>query len=179
MRNPSCILSKRQEDYRVVTNKDINSDEMALAIQSLEQKYLIYSGYGGAILKKHLFQYNKRFVHVHAGILPQYRGSTTAYYSLLQEGYIGATAIFLNEGIDEGEIIATGRYPVPPNNVDVDLLYEPYLRSLVLEKVMSDFICKGELKSAAQTSENAQTYFIIHPVLKHLALMGKGPIRKG
>ncbi len=97
------ILSLVKEyslEYVLINEKDINSDKIINFISSISQEYLIYSGYGGYILKSDLFKLGKKYIHVHAGILPQYRGSTTAYYSILREGYIGATAIFLNEKID-------------------------------------------------------------------------------
>lgn len=111
----------------LVDNKDINSEQMLDVLKRLKQRYLIYSGYGGYILKSHLFQINKKNIHVHAGILPQYRGSTTVYYSFLQEKVFGATAIFLSEGIDEGEIIAQETFGVPTEPVDIDYIYEPYI----------------------------------------------------
>lgn len=158
--------------YILVDHKDINSEEMANVLQGIDQKYLIYSGYGGYILKPHLFQMGKKFIHIHAGILPKYRGSTTAYYSFLQEGVIGATAIFMNEGIDEGDIIVQETYGMPEEAVDIDYIYEPYIRSRVLLKALQQYLTLGGLKGHNQDATGAETYFIIHPVLKHLALMG-------
>jgi len=164
-------LHKAEIPYVLIETKDINSEEMKNAIQDLEQKYLIYSGYGGSILKPHLFGLHKSFLHVHAGILPQYRGSTTAYYSFLQEKMFGATAIFLNEGIDEGEIITQDTFGVPEKEADIDYIYEPYIRSRVLLKAIDRYIAEGELTGQKQSTDKAETYFIIHPVLKHLALL--------
>ncbi len=159
-------------EYSVIRNRDINSDEIVNAIQSHSQKYFIYSGYGGYILGSHLFEIGKKYVHVHAGILPQYRGSTTAYYSMLQENYIGATAIFLSEGIDEGEILLQERFPIPGKDTNIDILYEPYVRSQVLKALIDKYNHNGKLEGIKQSQKDAQTYFIIHPVLKHIAMMG-------
>lgn len=156
----------------LVENKDINSEQIKNTIQNLQQKYIIYSGYGGYILKPHLFQLGKKYIHVHAGILPKYRGSTTVYYSFLQEKIFGATAIFLSEGIDEGEIIAYDTFDVPKESVDIDYIYEPYMRSKVLIKVMGKYASDGDLAVCKQSVEGAETYFIIHPVLKHIAILG-------
>ena len=155
-----------------VENKDINSEQIKNVIQNLQQKYLIYSGYGGYILKPHLFQLGKKYIHVHAGILPKYRGSTTVYYSFLQEKFFGATAIFLSEGIDEGEIIAQDTFGIPEKSVDIDYIYEPYMRSRVLIKAINQYLENGELTGCHQEQEGVETYFIIHPVLKHLAMLG-------
>lgn len=165
-------LKETQIQYCVVENKDINSLEMSECISKLPQRYLIYSGYGGYILKAHLFKMGKKFIHVHAGILPQYRGSTTVYYSFLQEKKFGATAIFLNEGIDEGEIIAQDTFDVPKEAVNIDYVYEPYIRSRVLIKAINQYLGDGrEMVSEKQDQEGAENYFIIHPVLKHLAML--------
>ncbi len=158
--------------YLLVEEKDINSEQIKSVIQKLKQKYLIYSGYGGYILKLHLFQMGKKFIHIHAGILPQYRGSTTIYYSFLQEKIFGATAIFLSEGLDEGEILVQDTFEMPKETVDIDYIYEPFLRSKVLIKVLQQYVENGCLVSEKQGSQGAETYFIIHPVLKHLALLG-------
>lgn len=165
-------LNEARIPYKLIANKDINSEQMQEVLFKLHHKYLIYSGYGGYILKAHLFHMNKKFIHIHAGILPQYRGSTTAYYSFLQDKEFGATAIFLSEGIDEGEIIAQDTFPVPEEAVNIDYVYEPYIRSKVLIKVLNQYLECGELTSCQQSQSGAETYFIIHPVLKHLAIMG-------
>ena len=133
---------------------------------------MIYSGYGGYILKPHLFQLGRKYIHVHAGILPEYRGSTTVYYSYLQDRMFGATAIFLSEGIDEGEIIVCDTFAVPKEAVDIDYIYEPYMRSRVLIKAIKKYLSDGAFISGRQNADGAETYFIIHPVLKHIAMLG-------
>lgn len=169
---------KARIPYMLLDTGDINSEWMENTIQGLEQKYLIYSGYGGSILKPHLFRLGKRFIHVHAGILPQYRGSTTIYYSFLQEKNFGATALFLNEGIDEGEIILEGHYEIPEEKTDIDFIYEPYIRSRMLIKTIEKYLENGRLEGRRQSIDGAETYFIIHPVLKHLALLGIEQVQK-
>lgn len=164
--------------YLLVEEKNINSEQMNVVLQGIQQKYFIYSGYGGYILKEHLFHLGKKFIHVHAGILPQYRGSTTVYYSFLQEKTFGCTAIFLSEGIDEGEIITYETFEVPDKSVNIDYVYEPYMRSRVLIKVFEQYLT-GDLGSNVQKSEGAETYFIIHPVLKHIAMLGMEKKWKG
>lgn len=154
-----------------VDDKDINSSAMAETISNIQQKYIIYSGYGGAILRQHLFHLGKKYLHVHAGILPKYRGSTTAYYSILRESAIGATAIFLSEGIDQGDILYQEAFPLPDFPVDIDYVYEPWARAQVLAKTLRQYV-KNDLRfqPVEQSVEAAETYFIIHPVLKHLAM---------
>lgn len=167
-------LKKVGIPFLLVENKNINSEQMIEVIRTRREKYLIYSGYGGEILKKPLFQLQKKYIHVHAGMLPQYRGSTTFYYSYLQEKRVGATAIFLNEKIDCGEIITQRTFDLPQEMVNMDYIYEPYIRSRVLMDVLEQYIEQGGLTAVSQEKEKAEDYFIIHPVLKHIALLEMG-----
>lgn len=164
-------LEKSDVPYRLLKGRDINAPEIAEALAKLPQNYIVYSGYGGAILKPHLFRIGKQYLHVHAGMLPQYRGSTTAYYSILTEGMLGASAIFLNERLDEGAVVARGRFPMPADGTDIDYVYEPWLRAEVLVKALRKYGEQGKFLTEPQASDGGETYFIIHPVLKHLALM--------
>jgi len=122
---------------------------------------------------------DKKFIHIHAGILPEYRGSTTFYFSYLQEKQVWATAIFLNEKIDCGEIITQNTYELPQEMVDTDYIYEPYIRSRVLMKVINKYLEDNRLEGKNQEGEGAETYFIIHTVLKHLAMLGIEKIQEG
>lgn len=157
-----------------VEERDVNSRAMIDVISAMTCDLIIYSGYGANVLKPELFRLGKKYIHVHAGKLPQYRGSTTAYFGYLQTGHIDATAIFLNERIDEGEIIASMSFDIPREPVDIDLLFEPYVRSQVLIDVLRMYADLGYLPSSEQEQEGAQTYFVIHPVLKHIAMLKAG-----
>lgn len=157
--------------YDIILDRDINSPEMKQYLQKTPQNYMIYSGYGGCILKPHLFGIGKYFLHVHAGLLPHYRGSTTAYYSLLLEGCIGASAIFLSENIDEGDMITVRKFRIPKNPVNIDYVYEPWVRSQVLVDALSQYIDRGCFQRQEQEVKDSEIYYIIHPVLKHIALL--------
>ena len=158
--------------FEILGTRDINSEVVLRRIRQIPQKYIIYSGYGGCILKKHLFEIDKQWIHVHAGRLPAYRGSTTAYYSILNEKKISATAIFMNVEIDKGNIISSDDFDIPDEDVNIDFLYEPYVRSKVLVKVLKQYEKSGKFDEYEQETGKAETYFIIHPVLKHIALIG-------
>lgn len=165
------LLQQADVPYDFLEGKDVNSEAVAEALGAASELYIIYSGYGGYILKPYLFQMGKRFLHVHAGILPQYRGSTTAYYSILREGYIGASAIFLEEKLDAGSIICEDKFPLPPSDVNIDYIYEPYVRSQVLVQALRQYKEQGAFAVCQQPQKEAETYYIIHPVLKHLAML--------
>lgn len=163
-------LNKLETAYQFIEQEDINAEETIEAIRQAPEQYFIYSGLGGQILRAPLFSLGKKYIHVHAGIVPQYRGSTTIYYSMLQEGKAGATVMFLNEQLDEGDILAQETYTLDDKTVDIDYVFEPFTRAETLVKALKEYGEKGEFHTKEQPKDG-NTYYIIHPVLKHIAML--------
>jgi phosphoribosylglycinamide formyltransferase 1 len=64
--------------------------------------------YGCSIIKEPLLSlFSGRFINVHLGLSPYYRGSGTNYWPLVnnEPEYIGATFMYIDSGIDTGEVI--------------------------------------------------------------------------
>jgi methionyl-tRNA formyltransferase len=156
-------------NYEKLGNSNINEDEIEQAIKEKSPSLIIYSGYGSQIVSEKLLNIEIPFLHLHSGWLPEYRGSTTMYYSWLKEGACGVTAIYLHSGIDTGQIISQKNYPTPPDGIDPDYIYDCAIRADLLVSVLKTFAeNKGYLKPVEQGKEG-DTYYVIHPVLKHLA----------
>lgn len=154
---------------RVDTN-DVNDGAVVQALNLLPQRYVIFSGPGGAIVRKALFATGKKFIHVHPGRLPDYRGSTTIYFSLLAESKIEATALLLDEQIDSGPVIGRAAFDIPDDRRTIDTVYDPKIRADLLVSVLQDYVRRGRFETVDQ-SACGETYFIVHPVLKHLAIL--------
>ena len=152
----------------------INTVEVEAIIHRRPERIFVYSGTGGVILGERILSCGKRFLHAHAGALPAYRGSTTVYYSILQDDRCHASVIIMEPKIDCGRVVRTESYPKPRNGEIIDYVYDPYIRSDVLVKVLEEYAATGELPQRRQEPADAETYFIIHPVLKHLAILSCG-----
>lgn len=131
----------------------------------------IFSGKSGEIVKEDILE-KGLFLHVHPGRLPQYRGSTTIYYSLLQEKACCATAFFLDTKIDTGEVIKEMSFGVL--DIDFDYLYDPFIRTYLLINVLQSH----NFNTKKQENNKAKEYYIIHPVLKKLALIKKQKLHR-
>lgn len=151
-----------------INNKDCNSEIVINEVKRRKEEYIIFSASG--ILGEDILNCNKKFIHVHPGIIPSYRGSTCFYYSMIKEGKVGATALFLNNKIDQGEIIQQKEYEVPMN-IDIDNIFDPYIRSELLYEVICEYINDNKINSVVQNVNEGETYHVIHPILKHLAIM--------
>ena len=52
-------------------------------------------------------------INIHASVLPEYRGAAPIQRSIIDgKKYLGLTSFFLNENIDEGNIILTKKIPI-------------------------------------------------------------------
>ena len=142
-------------------------------ISTLSSEYIIYGGVGGIILKDDILNLGKKILHIHPGRVPEFRGSTTAYYSILKENNISASAIFFDRTIDTGPLICTDEFPIPEERQMIDLIYDPMIRAKLLLKVVRNLATENQILYKTQKQNaNAETYFIIHPVLKHIAILG-------
>tara|TARA_B110000046_G_scaffold184520_1_gene223228 strand:- start:8083 stop:8817 length:735 start_codon:yes stop_codon:yes gene_type:complete len=161
-------IEKNNIKYVLVDNLNINSEEVVKEVKNLPSKYIVYSGPGGTILKSKLLSQNKNFLHVHPGLLPNYRGSTTIYYSMFINSEVGASVIILEEGIDEGPILYEKNYKISEKNIDFDYALDPLVRA----KTLVDFFKLGEIKLTYQTGQvNENTFYIVHPFIKHLSVL--------
>ncbi len=155
-----------------LNTRDINAPEVIQAVRQMAPQLIIFSGYGGQIVKAELIDLGIPLLHIHSGWLPEYRGSTTVYYSLLEEQRCAASAILLDKQIDTGPVLARKHYPAPPRGTDIDTGYDPAIRADLLLEVLQNFLRSGQLQIESQQSMNeGNSYYVIHPLLKHLALL--------
>lgn len=151
---------------------DVNAEATLEALREVPSRIVIYSGPAGQIVSPRVLQTGSRFLHLHSGWLPDYRGSTTLYYALLNGDAPAVTALYLDRCIDTGPVLARRTYPRPPAGLDLDRLYDPAIRADLLVRLMRDYARAGALpEPQVQRAEEGTTYYVIHPVLKHVALL--------
>jgi methionyl-tRNA formyltransferase len=165
-------LAEAKVPHTRLDTRDINATEVLETVARLAPRLIIFSGYGGQIVKPPLIELGIPLLHVHSGWLPVYRGSTTVYYSLLEEQRCAASAILLDTRIDTGPVLARKSYPAPPRGTDIDLRYDTGIRADLLLDVIRRYQRTGQLSvEMQQRLDEGNTYYVIHPVLKHLALL--------
>jgi methionyl-tRNA formyltransferase len=172
--NKAQLIKLLEEDniqYEISTNNDINSLEVINIVKSRNETVFIYSGFGGALLRDDILGTGKKFLHVHGGYLPDYKGSTTNYYSLINENTIGASSIFLTKDIDCGPVLCRKKVSPPLLRVDIDHVHDSKVRAKVLVETLQLYISNGKFIYDLEKNEGGETYYIIHPVLKHIAIL--------
>lgn len=84
----------------------INSEPYSSAIISAAPELVVC--YGSSIIREPLLSaFPRRFLNIHLGLSPYYRGSGTNYWPLVegQPEYVGVTFMHIDAGVDTGEVI--------------------------------------------------------------------------
>jgi len=85
---------------------EINSSRYTQAIIDSKPDLLI--AFGCSIIREPILSaFEGRFLNVHLGLSPYYRGGGTNYWPLVNDEpeYVGATFMYIDAGIDTGEIV--------------------------------------------------------------------------
>jgi methionyl-tRNA formyltransferase len=157
--------------FDIMESGDINDPYVIELLKLRPEKVFIYSGFGGVLLKKQTLDVGKRFLHVHGGYLPDYKGSTTNYFSLLSENEIGASSLFLSEKIDSGNVLVRKKFRSPIDREKIDHIYDSEARASVLITTLKKYCDDKRWDIELPKTNHGETYYIIHPVLKHLAIL--------
>lgn len=155
--------------YQVCFAQSLSDPALLMMLEALSPRLVVYSGYAGQLVPSELL-YRYSVLHVHSGWLPDYRGSTTLYYQIIEQGVCAASALLLDERIDTGPILARKQYPLPPPRADVDYLYDNMIRADLLVSVLDQWLAGLPWNRMSQQVDSSP-YFIIHPLLKHMALL--------
>jgi methionyl-tRNA formyltransferase len=134
--------------------------------------FVVYSGYGGQIISPQLLDAGLPFLHAHSGWLPEYPGSTTIYYSLIDSNGCGVSIIEMAPDIDQGPILARQNFPAPSQDIDIDYIYDSAIRADLMSDLVLSWRENGKPEIIVRPPEATQpNYYVIHPLLKHIALL--------
>lgn len=170
--NIELILQKNKIDCHFVSQNNINHPEILDALKKCKNNYFIYSG--GGILKKEILSLDKKFIHIHPGKIPEFRGSTCFYYSLLKNYSLATTSFIMDEELDRGNILYSIEFSInyqlqAEQHYFIDYILDPYIRACNLNKILCDYIKNHALYSTQQENDHGDDYFVIHPLLRKLA----------
>jgi methionyl-tRNA formyltransferase len=108
-----CSLVEDKSNPVFIEGQEINQGNHIKDIIDLEPDVLI--AYGCSLIKGELLtRFEGRFLNVHLGLSPYYRGAGTNFWPLVnnEPEYVGATFMYIDAGIDTGEIIHQKRAEV-------------------------------------------------------------------
>ena len=173
--NPEVSVSETLDsakiNFKIIRAKSVNENNVIEVLKKSDEKVFVYSGFGGIILRKEVLSIDIIFLHVHGGYLPDYKGSTCNYYSIIEKNYIGAASIIMNEKIDGGPVLLTSNFKAPKNKLLIDHYYDPLIRAIVLVETIDMFLNSDVPLKAIDNKKAGNMYYVIHPVLKHISIL--------
>lgn len=162
---------RTKTDLKIFNTTQINNNSISNYLKNSKSKLFLvslYPGKKGIIKNKSLLKKNF-FLHSHSGKLPEYKGSTTIYYSLLNEKKIWCDTFFLSKKIDQGKIICSNEYPIPKNVASIDKNYDSKIRALNLVAALKKLEEK-KIKFKINKKIKNSYYYIMHPILRLLTI---------
>lgn len=150
----------------------INDQLCVDALRESGAKLAVFAGKGGEIVSAEVLDQGVPVLHMHPGRLPEQRGSTTIYYSILEGKSCAVSALLMDKEIDAGPVVAINTYPIPASEIDVDIIYDCAVRADTMVKVLRHYLQYGELPKTEVSDESAgRLFYVVHPLLKHLAIL--------
>lgn len=136
---------------------------------------------GGGIIKPALFNAGLRFLHIHPGQLPEVRGSTCFYYSLLHDNSLAATAFFMTAELDAGEPLICQHFTL--NMAEpllscsfIDYVVDPWIRAQTLNSLLKQWSSHDAAALAPAphqpviSSPSNRACYVMHPLLRALTV---------
>ena len=150
-------------------DSNVNSKILLKKLKEINVDIIVFAGYPGQILGSEHFENTVRYLHMHPGELPKERGSTTLYYSILDNRDLSVTAFYMSEKIDDGENILCKKYPLPTKKLSIDIWLDNVIRADCFKSAVKSILTNQNVYNRIE--KEFEDYYIIHPVLKHIALL--------
>ncbi len=146
--------------YQPKKIKDVESVEY---LKQFDADLFIVIAYGQILSKELLDMPKKGCINIHGSILPKYRGAAPIHWAIINgETETGATVMYMDEGMDTGDIIKVAKMPITPTNTLGEVYEEMrHLGANALIEVLVD-IEKGIINRTPQNDDEAT----IAPLIK-------------
>ena len=143
----------------VLQFEKIKTPEGIAALREIKPDLIITAAYGQILSKEILDMPGLGCINVHASLLPKYRGAAPIQWAIINgERETGVTIMYMDEGLDTGDIISTTVVPIGPDMTGGGL-YE--LLADEGAKLLVDTLSDIENGTAARTKqqEDQSSYF--------------------
>ena len=142
--------------YEVIQPTKIKPPEFAESLKQRDPDLFVVVAYGRILPKSVLDAPKLGAVNVHASLLPKYRGAAPIQWAVINgEKQTGITTIFMDEGMDTGDILLTGTEPILPDDTAASLHDRlAKLGAQVLVRTL-ERLADGSLKPVVQDHDRA------------------------
>jgi methionyl-tRNA formyltransferase len=157
--NYSSFLWVKRNGLDFLVSPNVNSDEVINKLKEINSD-LIVSVSMNQIVKKQILELPpKRCINVHCAPLPEYAGMSPYVWALANnEDHSAATIHYMEEGLDEGDIIVQDKVAVVKNDSAFALFYRCCIKA---SQQLIDVVNKIENNTVSSFRQdlNQKTYF--------------------
>lgn len=146
----------------------IDNEKIIDYILNSKNIYFIYSGYSGYVIKNANLLSKKKILHAHPGKLPEYKGSTTIFYSILNFNKIYCSTMILNKKIDDGEKLNQLQFKLTCKNFKNFDFFDARIRIITLVDALKK-IQKNRKFNKRKKNKTFNNYYVAHPIIRYLA----------
>ncbi|NLK20951.1 MAG: methionyl-tRNA formyltransferase [Epulopiscium sp.] len=152
-----------EENIPVFQPERVKDSEFIETMKSLSPDLIIVIAFGQILPKEILDMPRFGCINVHGSLLPKYRGAAPIQWSVINgEEVTGVTTMFMDEGMDTGDMLLKGETPISKEDTSGDLHDKMSIVGAEVLKDTLDQLIRGNLKREKQNSSEA-TYA---PMLK-------------
>ena len=136
--------------------ESINSPEALAILQDLQPDVMVVAAYGQILRRPVLQLPPKGIINIHASLLPAYRGAAPIQRAIINgERETGVTIMFIEEGLDCGDMLLRRAIPIGPDE-DVASLHDrlSLLGADMLIEAL-DLLERGQVEAVPQNDDLA------------------------
>ena len=143
---------------------EINEPSVVAALRALEPDVVVLAGYGSIVKQEFIDLAPRGCINLHAGKLPQYRGSSPLNWALINgEPDLTVSVIQVDSGVDSGDVLAERTFSVGGDETIADA--HRYANAIFPELVLQVLaqIEAGTLRPRVQDDAEAAYYPLRFP----------------
>jgi len=160
---PPVKVKALELNLEVSQPSTLKSDKFTDQIKSIQPDFFLVIAFGHILSEKILQLPKFGAINIHASLLPKYRGPAPIQWAIINaEPYSGVTTMFMDKGMDTGNILLTKKEPILPEDTAATLHHRlANAGAELLIKTLKDFAA-NKIKPTPQDHSKA-TYA---PLLK-------------
>ena len=147
---PTKVLAM-EKGIVTYTPKTLRDEEFSRLLSEHSPELIVVVAYG-KILPKSVIDFPRLgCINLHVSLLPKYRGAAPMQRAIIEgESETGVTVMYMDEGLDTGDIIAVEKFPIGPED-DFETVHDTSAKigSALLSKTIFD-MQNGNIKRVPQ-----------------------------
>lgn len=145
-----------KNNLKVFQPSNLKNEEVFNFLTSLKVDLIIVVAYGKILPKEILKIPRFGCINVHASLLPKYRGAAPIQWAIINgEKFTGVTTMYMDEGLDTGDIISTAETNIYENETSENLFNRlRFMGADLLIKTL-DNVTKGKTIRKKQDNKKA------------------------